>query len=75
MEFTWDSELCQNYGRLEKGDTVYEVWMEDTDSIQAKLNLMLDYHLGGVACWMLGYEDPAVWPLLQGYVETNVVGN
>lgn len=75
MEFTWDSELCQNYGKLEKGNTVYEVWMEDTDSIQAKLNLMLDYNMGGVAAWQLGYEDASVWPLLQGYVETNVVGH
>lgn len=74
VTLTWDSELCQNYGELKKGDTTYQIWMEDTESIQAKLNLMLDNNLAGVACWQLGYEDPAVWPLLQGYVESNVVG-
>ncbi len=68
MQTKWDEETCQNYGELVSGETTYQIWLEDTESIQVKLNVMRNYDLGGVAAWRLGYEDPAVWDLIRAYV-------
>lgn len=67
MSPQWDEETCQNYGEKISGDTTYQIWLEDMDSIQVKLNVMSNYDLGGVAVWRLGYEDPAVWALIRDY--------
>lgn len=67
MQTQWDEETCQNYGELVSGSTTYQIWLEDLDSIQVKLNVMKNYDLGGVAVWRLGYEDPAVWNLISAY--------
>lgn len=64
----WDEETCQNYGEYTGGDTLYQIWMEDLESIQVKLNIMSNCNLGGVAVWRLGYEDPAVWDIINGFV-------
>ena len=68
MQTQWDEETCQNYGEHTSGDTLYQIWLEDLESIQVKLNVMANYDLGGVAVWRLGYEDPAVWDVISGYV-------
>lgn len=67
MQTQWDEETCQNYGEHTSGDTLYQIWLEDLESIQVKLNVMANYDLGGVAVWRLGYEDPAVWDVISGY--------
>ena len=67
MQTQWDEETCQNYGEHVSGDTTYQIWLEDLESINVKLNVMRNYDLGGVAVWRLGYEDPAVWDLISGY--------
>ena len=67
MKTVWDDETCQNYGEHVSGDTTYQIWLEDLESIQVKLNVMQNYNLGGVAVWRLGYEDPAVWDVISGY--------
>ena len=67
METVWDEETCQNYGEVVSGDTTYQLWLEDLDSIQVKLNVMRNYDLAGVAVWRLGYEDPAVWDSISAY--------
>lgn len=73
IELNWDDETCQYYGELVSGGTTYQIWMEEEESIQTKLNMMLTYNLAGVAAWQLGYEKSDVWPLIQAYVNTNVV--
>lgn len=67
MQPEWNEETCQNYGEHTSDDTLYQIWLEDLESIQVKLNVMANYSLGGVAVWCLGYEDPAVWDVISGY--------
>mgnify|MGYP004727377347 FL=1 len=47
----WDETTCQNYGEYTSGDSRYQVWLEDADSIKVKLNVMENYGIGGVAEW------------------------
>lgn len=38
-----------------------EVWYADQTSVAARLRLVQQYGLGGIAVWRLGGEDPANW--------------
>lgn len=64
----WDDATCQNYGEYSDGDTLYQVWLEDKDSIQAKLSVMKSNGIAGVAEWKLGLEDASVWDEIASYV-------
>lgn len=74
MQTIWDEEACQNYGELVGSETTYQIWLEDLESIQVKLNVMNNYDLGGVAVWRLGYEDPAVWDIVSAYASSDSSG-
>lgn len=41
------------------------IWFENTQSAQAKFNLIKIYGLRGIAYWVLGESFPKNWPLLQ----------
>lgn len=68
MELRWDEAACQNYGEVTENGTLYQVWLEDEQSIEAKLNIMQKYNIGGVAAWRLGFEKPSVWDTIQNYL-------
>lgn len=64
----WDETTCQNYGEAQEGDTLYQVWLEDADSIRVKLNIMENYDIAGVAEWRLGHESANVWDVIEEYM-------
>ena len=66
---SWDEVTCQNYGEKEMNGTLYQVWLEDAQSIETKLTVMSKYNLAGVASWRLGHEDKSIWPVLDAYVK------
>lgn len=68
IETRWDEVTCQNYGEYQSGDTLYQVWLEDAESIQVKLNVMSEYGIAGVAEWKLGFEVPSIWDTIEAYV-------
>lgn len=65
----WDEELCQYYASYQDGTAYYEIWLEDTESLEVKLNTMVNHNLIGVAAWKLGLESADVWPLINNYYE------
>ena len=67
IQTQWLEEECQHYGEIQKGDTLYQVWLEDHDSIKVKLDVMKTYDLAGVAQWKLGLETADVWDLIAEY--------
>lgn len=68
MDSRWDEATSQNYAEAASGDVLYQMWIEDSQSIGAKLTLMQGYDLGGVAAWRLGYEPAVVWDLIGAYL-------
>ena len=40
-------------------------YYEDAKSAAFKIDLVSKYKLGGIAVWRLGYEDPALWSVVQ----------
>jgi spore germination protein len=46
----------------------HAVWLEDSASAAARLDLAATFHTGGVATWRLGLEDPNVWDLFKSWL-------
>lgn len=62
---TWNEEL-QVYAAYGTVDGVhYRIWLEEERSMTAKIQLVDDYKLGGVAAWALGMEIPSIWNILD----------
>lgn len=66
-EIVWDEATCQNYAEWTDGNVLNQIWLEDAESLMAKLNVMRAKNIGGVAVWRLGYETPAIWELIYTY--------
>mgnify|MGYP004457572365 FL=1 len=60
----WDSDVSQNYGSFEKEGCTYQIWIEDSQSIAAKVQLVAKYNLAGVAAWKLGFENSGIWQVI-----------
>ena len=68
VDTTWDKKVGQNYATWEADGSKYEIWLEDSKSIEAKLKLVKKYKLAGTAEWSLGQESSDIWNLIQKYV-------
>ena len=69
----WDEETCQNYAQWqssENSSAVYQIWLEDEQSISVKLNVMNTKNIGGVGVWRIGYGTKAAWELIKAYVNS-----
>ncbi|MBR5360165.1 MAG: SH3 domain-containing protein, partial [Lachnospiraceae bacterium] len=68
IETEWDDQCCQYYGEKTMNGILYQVWLEDNESIAAKLSVMDSHNLGGVAEWKLGFENKSVWDVIGTYL-------
>ena len=72
---SWNSELGYNYGTYTSplNGVTYSMWLEDKESIAAKLDLMNQYDLAGVALWKLQQETVDVWDAIAAYVNGETI--
>lgn len=69
MTQNWDATTGQNYAEMTDADgTLVQIWVEDAQSIQQKLDVMQSYGIKGVAEWKLQYETADVWDVISNYV-------
>lgn len=61
----WDDELKQNYVEYEENGKTKKMWIEDIESIKAKLSLISSNNLAGVAEWAKDRENPDVWEVIK----------
>lgn len=66
----WDAVTCQYYVDFKQGETRYQCWIEDAESIQMKMQIMDNKGVAGVAAWKLTQEDPSVWKVFEAYLGT-----
>lgn len=69
MHAEWSEADGQYYAERTSGDRLYQVWVEDDESIALKLNVMEEAGLAGVAEWCLGFETPDIWDVIADYME------
>lgn len=65
VETYWDKNTGQNYGSYENEDASCQIWLEDAQSIAAKVKLVPKYGLAGVAAWKLGFENSGIWQVIS----------
>ncbi len=69
MTASWDAQTGQNYAETTDTDgTRIQIWIEDTQSIQQKLDVMQGYGIKGVAEWKLQYETSDIWDVISNYM-------
>ena len=60
----WLDDLKQNYVEYQEKGATKKIWIEDLDSIKAKVSLVNEYELGGVSAWAKDRENPDVWAVI-----------
>lgn len=65
----WDASVGQNVGSSDDGSARYSIWMEDSDSMALRMELVKSYNLAGVACWRLGLENSEIWNVIASAMQ------
>ena len=61
----FDASAFQHYADWTTNDGVRcQIWIEDADSIAAKVRLIPQYDLAGTAAWVLGFESSDIWNVI-----------
>ncbi len=65
VEKTWDEELKQYYIEYTSKSTTKKMWIEDLESIAAKVSLVSKYNLAGVSAWEKDRELDETWAVIE----------
>lgn len=65
LEKTWDDTAKQYYIEYQKDGSTYKMWIEDSASISARLDLINKYDLKGAGFWEKDRETADVWPIVK----------
>ena len=60
----WLNDKGQYYTEYWRDGSRCRIWLEEERSLGLKAALAYNYKLAGIAAWRLGFEKPAVWPVL-----------
>lgn len=64
-DVSYDPLSGQNYAVYEADGIRHQVWLEDETSLTARLGLIEEYGLAGIASWRRGFEKPEMWELID----------
>lgn len=67
VDMIWDADTSQYYAEWQDGDVLYQVWVENEESIRVKLNVMSAHNIAGVAVWRIGFGSTGAWELVRNY--------
>lgn len=65
VEKVWNEEAKQNYIEYKQGSATYKMWIEDEQSISAKIDLVNKYDLAGGSFWEIDRETVGVWKIIN----------
>lgn len=65
---TWDDDLKQYYVEFVEDGATNKIWVEDEESIKAKLSLISEYNLAGAAYWEKDREPESLWNVISEYL-------
>lgn len=66
-QMTWLEEQKVSFTFFENGGLFEYIFFENGQSFQHKLDLVNKYKLRGFSVWVIGYEDPQVWRILEKF--------
>lgn len=53
---------------LKLGSGKPRIWLQDSGSLKAKIDIVKKYNLGGIVFWRLGDEDAANWHIVKNHL-------
>ncbi len=65
----WNDTYGCNYAEFTKDGATYKMWLEDDKSIEAKMKVIYDADVAGVAAWKLGLEKESIWNVITPYLK------
>ncbi|MCR5097630.1 MAG: glycosyl hydrolase family 18 [Lachnospiraceae bacterium] len=65
----WIDEVGQSYAEFDYEGSHYQTWIEDTRSLELKLQVMEENNLAGAAFWKLGLEPESTWDVINEYLQ------
>ena len=65
VEKVWDDDLKQYYVEYTQNGVTTKIWIEDEESIKAKLSLIKEYNLAGAAYWEKDREPDSIWSMIS----------
>ncbi|MEK4046780.1 glycosyl hydrolase family 18 protein [Paenibacillus sp. FSL H8-0048] len=65
----FDKEAGQNYVEYKEDDVLRKIWIEDSTSLTARVELAQSLKLGGVAAWNRSFASPEAWEALKGIIK------
>ena len=63
----WNDDCGQYVASYTVGNTTRQIWFEEEKSIEAKMQVIQENNVAGVAGWKLGLEKSSVWPVISKY--------
>lgn len=67
LEFEWQPEVGYDFASYEDWNSTAKIWKENAKSIEAKLQVLTEYNIAGIASWRLGQETSDVWSVISKY--------
>lgn len=68
---SWNEESGQNYAEWSNGGRTVKCWLEDGESIKAKIDVMQANNLIGIAVWQLAYGTEDMWSAIRAAYPVN----
>ncbi|ATW24240.1 glycosyl hydrolase family 18 protein [Candidatus Formimonas warabiya] len=64
----WDEESnCPTFKYYDSQSKLHEVWFENPQSIQEKLEVIDQYPVAGIALWEISFLDRSAWEVIKEY--------
>ncbi|MCR5516125.1 MAG: glycosyl hydrolase family 18 [Lachnospira sp.] len=64
----WNDEVSQYVVSYEKDGSTIDIWFEEALSIEAKMKVIDEADVAGVASWKLGLETSDIWTVINKYL-------
>lgn len=66
-EIIWDEDVGQYFATYkgEEENVMYKIWIEDSKSLDLKIQLAHKYDIKGIASWRKGYEYDEIWEVIR----------
>lgn len=63
----WNEDCGQYVASYTVGSSTRQIWFEEEKSVEAKMQVIQEENVAGVACWKLGLEKMTVWSVISKY--------
>lgn len=64
LDMEWDDSVQQYVATGIVDGVYYSIWLEEDDSMEAKMKVVRENNIAGIAAWCLGMEKDSIWNII-----------